>query len=78
MIEHTDTGFKTGSKVMFKLDLSSEEENNGTLSISVDGGDVVTLFTGLRAHLDGITGGFLPAVACDVGAQIKIIKIEQL
>ncbi|CAB9526636.1 expressed unknown protein [Seminavis robusta] len=73
--------FKEGSRVTMTLNLlANNEEKNGTLSASVDGGEEFILFDNLRAQL--VPGqedcGFVPAVSNRAPAKIRLIDIERL
>ncbi|CAB9521077.1 expressed unknown protein [Seminavis robusta] len=69
--------FKAGSKVTFTLNLSDDNETNGTLSAAIDGGDEFQLFSDLQRELDG-PGGFVPAVSLFAPATIEFMGIQRL
>ena len=68
--------FETGSKVTFKLNLASDDEGNGTLGASVDGGIYHELIRNLRIEIDGNCDGFVPAVSMNKPGCIKLLDFK--
>jgi hypothetical protein len=68
---------KSGDRVTLTLDLSSEEEHDGTLSVSVNGQPTIRILADMRAKLppgDGM--GFVP-IACCFQSGVGIESIEE-
>ncbi|CAB9529531.1 BACK [Seminavis robusta] len=70
--------FGNGSHVTVTLDLSHDEANNGSFSISVNGAASVIVSRNMQTHLDSITDGYVPVVSCFSGSSAKILSIEEL
>lgn len=71
---HVQFQFGKGSKVTLTLDMQA----GGTLSARVDNGAQINLHSDLRSHLNGPTGGFVPAVSLCLSGRVRIIEIEKL
>jgi BTB/POZ domain len=70
--------FKGGDCVKMTLDLALEEEDNGTLSVSVNNQPTVVICTDMLAKLPRHTNeGFVPAAACSM-SKVTIESIEEV
>ncbi|CAB9502243.1 BACK [Seminavis robusta] len=71
--------FGNGSHVTVTLDLSHDEANNGSFSISVNGAASVIITRNMKTHLN--TDGYVPVVSCyggNGGTSAKILSIEEV
>jgi BTB/POZ domain len=67
---------KQGDRVTMTLDLSSEEEHNGTLSVSVNNQPTIRILANMSDKLPtGDDQGFVPAASCT--SRITIESIEE-
>ena len=70
--------FVQGSRITFTLDLLPNQNGNGVLNASIDGGDSFNIFTGMRYELDGDTVGFLPAVSLRNPGRSRLLEIREI
>ncbi|CAB9500314.1 Kelch-like protein 3 [Seminavis robusta] len=68
--------FGNGSRVNITLDLSPNETNNGSFSISVNGAASVIITRNMKVHTN--TDGYVPMVSCEGATSAKILHIEQV
>lgn len=81
-LSRTKSGFPrfgtTGSKVTLTLNLLSDNEGNGTLSVSIDGVYPSTVFRNLRDELAGQSEGFVSAVSIRIPSRVRLRGIAKL
>ena len=71
--ELDEAKFKTGSTIEFVLNLTRDDDQNGSLSAAVDDGSATTIFSDLLAQ----NKRFLPAHCIGDGGSIRLLSIEK-
>ncbi|CAB9500665.1 expressed unknown protein [Seminavis robusta] len=70
--------YTKGSKITFTINLSPNEESNGTLHAQIDDDEKFLVFENLREELQGSNGGFVPAVSNYPQGNFRLVRIEKL
>ena len=70
--------FQQGSQVKLTLNLLPNQDGNGTLDVSIGGGESFRVFDGMIFQLDGNTVGFVPAVSLRFPGRIRLVDIQKV